>query len=172
MDAQGEILLTSKRFRIVRKARRSADGQTHVRDIVEHPGSVVILPLLDDGRVCLIRNYRIAVDATLIELPAGTLEGEDPLTTARRELIEETGYRARSLEPLLDFFVSPGILNERMHLFVARGLTPGEPELEPGEEIERLEVPWAEALEMIRAGTIQDAKTLVGLLYYDRWKQK
>ncbi len=164
-----EELLVTRRFRVIRQTEPGPDGKLHVRETVQHPGAVTILPLLDDGRVCLIRNYRIAVGQTLVELPAGTLEpGEDPAVTAERELIEETGYRAATVEKLCEFFMSPGILNERMHLFVARGLEPGERALEPGENIESLVVPWADAMEMALDGTIQDAKTLVGLLYYDR----
>jgi ADP-ribose pyrophosphatase len=110
----------------------------------------------------------VAVGKTLVELPAGTLEpGEDPAVTAARELIEETGYRAAHLEKLREFYMSPGILNERMHLYLATGLAPGETALEPGEEIETLVVAWDEAVRMAVDGTIEDAKSLVGLLHYD-----
>jgi ADP-ribose pyrophosphatase len=127
------------------------------------------LPLVDENHVCLIRNYRLAVDEELIELPAGTIDPpESPLDTAERELIEETGYRARSIEKLHDFWVSPGILNERMHFFVARDLEPGPARPERGEQIRTLVVPWHEALEMIDSNQIRDAKTIVGLLLFDR----
>jgi ADP-ribose pyrophosphatase len=169
MATEPEEILVTRRFRVVRHILLGPDGKLHVRETVQHPGAVTILPLLDDGRVCLIRNYRIAVDKTLVELPAGTLEGgEDPAMTAERELIEETGYRATSIEKLSEFYMSPGILNERMHLYLARGLRPGPAALEPGEQIETWVVPWAEAMRMAFDGTIQDAKTLVGLLYFDR----
>jgi len=149
----------------------SADGMTHEREIIVHPGSVVVLPLVDPNRVCLIRNFRVAVGEALIELPAGTLEpGEDPLQTAGRELAEETGYRAGKLEKLSEFYMSPGILCERMHLFLANELTPGQEGREPGEEIENLVVSWTEALRMAQCGEIRDAKTLVGLLYYERFR--
>jgi ADP-ribose pyrophosphatase len=128
---------------------------------------VVILPLLDGDRVCLIRNFRIAVGKTLVELPAGTLEGHTPLETAHRELQEETGYCAGRMEPLCQFQMSPGILNERMHLFAASQLTPGDMALEAGEEIETLEVDWAQALSMVHSGEIEDAKTMLALLFYD-----
>lgn len=165
---QPEELLVSRRFRVVRHRQLLSDGREHIRDTVQHPGAVAILPLVDDDHVCLIRNYRIAVDKTLIELPAGTLEtGEDPAITAARELIEETGYRAQQVEKLREFTMSPGILNERMHLYLARGLTSGATALEAGEEIETFVVSWDEALQMAYDGTIEDAKTLVGLMHYD-----
>ena len=163
-----QLLLTADRFKILRRTRTDAAGKTHTREIIEHPGAVTILPLLDDGRVCLIRNFRMAVGQTLIELPAGTLSpGEDPLVAAHRELAEETGYVAQSIEHLHSFWMSPGILQERMHLYLATGLKAGKATLEEGEEIQPLIVPWHEALAMTRDGRIQDAKTLVGLLFAD-----
>lgn len=168
---ESEILLKTRRFDVVRLSYQSADGQTHQREVARHPGAVTILPLLDDGRVCLIRNYRVAVGQTLIELPAGTLEpGEEPLATAHRELEEETGYRAASVEKLNEFFMSPGILSERMLLFLATGLTAGPSRLEAGEQIENLIVSWTDAIRLVERGEIQDAKTLVALLWYDRFR--
>jgi ADP-ribose pyrophosphatase len=162
-----EILFQAQRFRVERAVQITPDGNRHLRDVVRHPGAVVILPLLDDGRVCFERNYRVAVDQTLIELPAGTLEpNEDPAETARRELIEETGYRAGRIEHLLTFCMSPGILDEQMYLYLARDLTPGPTALEAGEDIQSLLCTWEEAMAMARRGDIRDAKTLVGLLYY------
>jgi len=128
---------------------------------------VVILPVLDDGRICLIKNYRHSVRQTLIELPAGTCEPDEPAAeTARRELAEETGYRAARIEKIAEFFMSPGILDERMHLYLATGLTPGQQALEGGEQITLCVTPWDETLRLIREGEIRDAKTLVGLLHY------
>ncbi|HXT60701.1 MAG TPA: NUDIX hydrolase [Pirellulales bacterium] len=167
--SDAEVLLKTGRFTVVRRQYATADGKTHVRESVQHPGAVMILPLLADGRVCLIRNFRWAVDQTLIELPAGTLEpNEDPRDTARRELEEETGFKAETIEPLCQFFMSPGILNERMHLFLATGLAAGPTRLEAGEQIEKCIVDWPEAVRMAEDGRIQDAKTLVGLFWYDR----
>jgi len=109
---------------------------------------------------------------TLVELPAGTREaGEAPQDTARRELQEETGYSATHLEYLLGFQVSPGILAEHMSLYLATGLTPGPPRREPGEEIENLVVTHAEVMEWIRDGTICDAKTIVGLLWWNAQRE-
>jgi ADP-ribose pyrophosphatase len=169
MHEEPELLLSTRRFRVVRHVEHRGDGSRHVKETVQHPGAVTILPLVDEHRVCLIRNWRVAVGQTLIELPAGTLEpGEDPAVTAARELIEETGYRAASIEKLLEFYMSPGILNERMHVYLARGLTPGDTALEAGEQIESLVVAWDVAMRMALDGTIQDAKTLVALYYWDR----
>jgi len=169
MGADSELLLTTSKFRVVRETVTSDTGRAKTREIIRHPGACVIVPLLDDGRVCLIRNWRIAAGQTLIELPAGTLEPpEPPHITAERELIEETGYRAAKIEFLHAFFLSPGILDEKMHLYVAAGLTAGETALEEGEEIENLLMPWDEAVAMIFRGEIQDAKTIVGLLWVDR----
>jgi ADP-ribose pyrophosphatase len=164
-----EILLETPRFRVVRRSRQLADGAWHSRETVVHPGAAVILPWVDDDHVCLIRNYRVAVDEELIELPAGTIDPpEDPLDTARRELLEETGYRASTLEKLHEYWVSPGILSERMHFFVARDLTPGLAQPERGEQIKTLVISWRDALAMIDDRRIRDAKTIVGLLLYDR----
>jgi ADP-ribose pyrophosphatase len=162
-----KILFQARRFRVERVVQTTPDRVEHVREIVRHPGAVVILPLLDDGRIGFVKNYRVAVNKTLIELPAGTLEpGEDPAECARRELAEETGYRAGRIEHLLTFCMSPGILDERMHLYLASQLKPGPMALEAGEDIQPLVCSWDEALDMAQRGEIEDAKTLVALLYY------
>src|SRR6185295_8959524 len=104
MAREPELLLQAAKFRVVRETITTGRGKTKTREIVRHPGACVIVPLLDDGRVCLIKNWRIAVGQTLIELPAGTLEPpEPPEVTAERELIEETGYRAQKIEFLHAF---------------------------------------------------------------------
>lgn len=164
------LLLETARFRVERVQHRHADGATRARVVVRHPGAVTIIPMVDAHHVCLIRNYRVAVGQTLVELPAGTRDcpGEPPLETARRELREETGYQAGQLEPLHAFYLSPGILDEQMRLYLATELIAGPAEREPGEEIDNLITPWDEAIGMVANGTIQDAKTIVGLLLYDR----
>lgn len=162
------------RFDVHRVELAGADGGTHARDIIVHPGSVLIVPVLDRDRVVLIRNHRISAGATLWELPAGTLEppGEDPLVCAQREIIEETGYRAEKMTPLPGFFACPGLSTEWMHVFLAQGLTPVGQDLDATEQITPHVVTVEEAKEMIRGGTIQDAKTIAGLLYYDTFVRK
>lgn len=143
------------------------DGTVHAREVVRHPGAVVLLPITDDGRICFVRNFRISVDKTLLELPAGTLEsGEDPLDTAGRELAEETGYRAGRIEPLTTFYMSPGILDEKMYAFVATELSPGAMNLDVGEQLEPVLLTWEEAIEAARSGQIEDSKSLSVLFCY------
>jgi ADP-ribose diphosphatase len=169
---QLETLLDARRFQVVKQTVTRPDGRTASVSYVVHPGSVAILPLVDDTHLCLIRNRRLTVGQTIIEVPAGTREpGEPPLETARRELEEETGYRASKWEELIQFYASPGILSERMHVYVARGLTAGEPRREANEEIENLVVSWDEALAMVDRGEIVDGKTIIALLTYRRRPQ-
>ncbi len=167
------LLFQGTRFRVVETQQRLPDGSTAPPQVILHPGAVLILPLVGPDRVCLIRNERVAVGKTLIELPAGTLEGpEDPRLAAERELAEETGYTAARWRELPGFFMSPGILRERMHVFVAEDLTPGDPAREAGENIDNLIKPWSEALAMAERGEIEDAKTLCALMMWDRVRNR
>jgi ADP-ribose pyrophosphatase len=146
------------------------NGARMRREVVTHPGAVVVLPLLEGEKVLLIRNRRYAVGQVLLELPAGTLEkGEDPMNCAGRELLEETGYLAGRLRLMGSFFSSPGVLTEKMHAFIAYDLREQTQALEEGEEIELAPVELSEAIEMIGDGRIQDAKTIVTLLMYERF---
>lgn len=163
----GEILYEATRFRVVRRLERFAGGERR-REVVEHPGSVVVVPMVSDDEVCLVEVVRVAVGETLLELPAGTLDRVESLeAAASRELAEETGYRAASIRPLGEFWMSPGILRERMHLFIADGLVAGEQDLEPGEQIRTRVVRWRDAVAMCLDGTIADAKTIAGMLVVD-----
>lgn len=169
----GRQLLQTERFSVEEVWRELPGGGRRTRAVIRHPGAVVIIPMVDEDRVCLIRNFRVAIGRPLLELPAGTLvPGEDLLHAADRELIEETGYRAGRWQPLPSFWVSPGILDERMHLFLATALEAGPPAREPGEEIENVVVDWEEALAMVRQGDIEDAKTLIGLLLVQSHRQQ
>jgi ADP-ribose pyrophosphatase len=164
-----ELLLETPRFRVLRHWYRTSDGASYSRETVVHPGAVTIVPLLEADRVCLIRNFRPSVGRTLVELPAGTLEpAEDPAAAASRELREETGYRAGTIELLTSFYMSPGILSERMFVFLATDLAGGPARLEAGEQIEPLIVAWPEAVAMALDGRIEDAKTLAALLWVEK----
>jgi ADP-ribose pyrophosphatase len=137
------------------------------RERIVHPGAVVLLPILADGRYVLIRNGRFAIGQTLWELAAGTLEiNEDPVICAGRELVEETGYRAGTLKPLCVFYSSPGICTEQMHAFLATDLEHVGQQLEAVEQIEPVALEPSEVLAMIRDGRIQDGKTIATLLYH------
>jgi len=167
-----DVLLMARRFRVVRRTEPGPAGAGRVREVIEHPGSVVVVPLLSPVDVCLVEVVRVAVGRTLLELPAGTLDRVESLeAAAARELAEETGYRSRQLTAAGAFWMSPGILRERMHLFVAEGLEPGPQALEPGEQIRVRIVRWEEAIAMCREGAIDDAKTVAGLLLVDARRQ-
>jgi ADP-ribose pyrophosphatase len=148
-------------FAIVEQALRLPSGRTVVRQVVQHPGAVVIIPPLEDNCLVLIAQYRFAVGETLLEFPAGTLEpGEAPLECARRELIEETGYRAEHWRALGILYPSPGYCDEQQYLFMATGLVP---EHVAGDEDEILEVKGLTVQEVERAiadGTLVDAKSI------------
>lgn len=148
-------------------------GRRHKREVVVHPGAVVILPFVDPENILLIRNRRYAVNETLIELPAGTLEkNEDPMNCAGRELVEETGYLAGRLKSLGDFYSSPGILSEKMYVFAAYDLTRAQANLDLGEEIELAPASLDDAIDMIRGRQIKDAKTIATLLMYNSFFRK
>lgn len=136
----------------------------YTREIIVHKGSAVIMPVFDDGTIALVRQYRHAAGKYLLELPAGTLnEGEDPGVGARRELEEEIGVVAEKIEKLCEFYVSPGFLTEKMHLFTTSGLTETAQNLDDDEFVEVELYSMTELTEMIRSGEIEDAKTIVGV---------
>jgi ADP-ribose pyrophosphatase len=143
------------------------DGRCAEFEVVHHPGGAAVLPLLDDGRVVLIRQFRPALGGMVVEIPAGRLElDETPEACVRRELIEEVGYSAGTVERLGEMLPAVGFSDERIHLFVATGLQSVPQALEPDEYIELLPLPLAEALAMVAAGQIPDGKTQLALLLW------
>jgi ADP-ribose pyrophosphatase len=163
------IVHTGRKIQVAIDVSPGPHGGTVQRDVVLHPGAVAVLPLTDDGRVCLLRNHRFILDEVLWEVPAGTLEPGEPVEhAAARELAEETGYTAARWRKLAAFYPSPGVLSEKTHLFVAQGLTPGAMKPEDDEQLEPVLVPWQEAVVKALDGTIRDAKTLVAILLWER----
>ena len=144
---------------------RLPGGKTSIREIVEHRGAVCLVALDQEQNVPLVRQYRKAIEAALLEVPAGALEeGEEPLVCAQRELREETGFAARHLEPLATFYTAPGFATEVMYAYLARELHPSALRAEEDEEIELVRVPLLQVRQMIHGGQIQDAKSIASLL--------
>jgi len=165
-----QVIFTGSKIRLELHHLENEEGDRIRREVVVHPGAVVILPILDDGRILLIRNRRYGIGQYLIELPAGTLEkGEDPMNCAGRELLEETGHLAGRLQALNSFFSSPGVMTEKLYVFAAYDLEQETTALDEGEEIEVMPTALDDAIQMIRDGQIQDAKTIATLLSYDRF---
>jgi len=159
-----------KIFGIRRDEVIEPSGVRTTREVITHPGSVVVLPVLPDGRILMIRQYRHAARQYLWELVAGRIDaGEKPKQAAARELIEETGYRARKFRIFLDVFPTPGFLEERMFILLAEGLTAGVASPEDDEKIVSRAYNRKELEEMIRRGKLRDAKSIAGILYYFRF---
>ncbi len=169
-----EVVFDGPLFRVLRDRLIEPGGKQGVRDIVRHNGSVVILALDNsknkrDPWIVMERQYRHAANRFLWELPAGKLEpGEDALLGAKRELEEETGYRAKRWKPLVEYFASPGFLGESMKVFLAEGLVAGDAHPEDDEQIEFRLVKLSEVVKLIEKGEIQDGKTLTSVLLYAR----
>lgn len=160
-----EVLFRGSRCTLVRAHVTCRDGQLRPHDFLSVADAVGVIAWLDDGQLVLVRQLRPAIGRALIELPAGHLEpGESALETARRELVEETGFTASAWRPLTVFYPSCGKLSERMHLYEARGLIAGTARPEPNEDIEVVTASLPEALRLARAGEIADSKTLLALM--------
>lgn len=149
---------------------RLPNGQVAELEIAHHPGGAAVVAIDAEGRVCLLRQFRHAAGGWLTELPAGKLDGgEPPLDCARRELAEEAGVSARRWEKLGEFFSSPGVLTEVIHLFLAQDLEPVDASPEDHEVLEVTWVPLRDAVDLAASGRLQDAKSLIGLLWaHDR----
>ena len=179
LTGRGKTLSSKKVFQgkvfwVTRDTVKEPGGVTATRDVIRHNGSVVILGVdaaknPKDPGILLIRQYRHAADKILLELPAGRIEpGETLLAGGKRELIEETGYRAKKWSKLASYYASPGFLTETMSILLAEDLTLGEAHPEADERIELHMTPLSEVLKLIHAGRIEDGKTLIGVLLYAR----
>jgi ADP-ribose pyrophosphatase len=168
-----KTLLKTPIFTVTQDVALDPDGFEIKRAIVKHGGSAVMMAVDKKKRILLVKQYRLPVEDYLWELPAGRLDpGEKPLEAAKRELIEETGYRAKKWQKLAEFYASPGFLAEKMTIFLATGLTAGEKK--PMED-ERIETRWFTARELDKAiemGNILDAKTQIGFLRWKRYVKK
>lgn len=165
-----KTVFTGKVFSVRHDEVSEPGGVVAGRDIVVHPGSVVVMPVFPDGKILLIRQYRHTAQDFLWELVAGRVDqGESPVAAAHRELGEETGYSARRLKKLLEIFPSPGFVDEIMWIFAATGLTEGSAHPEEDERIEARRFSLREAERMIRSGKLRDAKSIAGILYYSRF---
>lgn len=157
-------VLAGERFDVYRMELVGSDGKSYQREVIRHPGAVVLLPLLDQDTIVMIENHRHTVGETLLELPAGTREAGEPLEqTAERELVEETGYHAGRFSLLHEFYSAPGICDEWMALYAAHDLRLGQHQREATEQIENRIATRDEIKNWLQAGKIRDAKTLVGL---------
>lgn len=162
-----DMIYQGRIFDITREKHRMPDQRESTFEFLRHPGGCAVLPVMADGRLLLIRQFRPSIGDTICEIPAGRLEaGEDPAACVRRELVEEVGYHAATLEPLGFIYSSIGFCDEKIHLFVAGDLQQTETALEPDEFIEPLIVDLDTALTMIAMGDIADAKTQIALLRY------
>jgi ADP-ribose pyrophosphatase len=164
---KSKIIYEGKAFGVRRDELIEPTGVRTTREVVTHPGSVVVLPVLSDGRIVMVRQYRHATRQYLWELVAGRLEhGENPKNGAQRELIEETGYRAKKFSVFLDVFPTPGFLEERMYILLAEGVSAGEARPEEDEKIVVAAYTRAQLEQMMRKGKLKDAKSIAGLLFY------
>jgi ADP-ribose pyrophosphatase len=162
---RSETLLKGRAFSIRRDTLKAPDGRETKFDIIEHGGSVIIVPIDKDGNLLFVRQYRHAAGMDLLELPAGTLdEGEDPAVCAAREIREETGFAADKIEKIGDFFLAPGYSTEFMHVYLARELRHDPLEADADEFLSVEKLPFAEAIQMAERGEMPDAKSLAALL--------
>ncbi len=156
-------------FDVERDRLREESGIEIVRDVVRHPGGAGALPLFDDGRVALVRQYRHPARRELLEIPAGRIEdGETSEECAAREVEQEIGFRAGRMEKLAEFYSTPGFCEERLYVYLATGLTPGSQNLDHDELIEIVYLPLDEAVRMAERGGIEDSKTIIALLMANR----
>jgi ADP-ribose pyrophosphatase len=164
-----EPVFDGKLLHVLRDRVRLPDGQEAIREHILHPGAVMIIPLLENGNLVMERQYRYPLHRVFLELPAGKIDaGEDPLHTAKRELLEETGYAATEWHYLGCTHPVISYSSEQIDIYLARGLSMQQQKLDSGEFLEVIEVPLAAAIDMIKSGEITDAKTVIGLFWAER----
>jgi ADP-ribose pyrophosphatase len=165
-----ELMYDGDFIRVLKDKVRLPDGEVSSREYITHPGAVAVLAMLDNGNLVMERQYRYPLHREFIELPAGKIDhGEDILTCAQRELLEETGYVAKEWIHLTTAWPCIGYADERMEYFLARGLTHQGRQLDEGEFLEVFELSLAEAIEWIRLGKINESKTIVGLFWLEKY---
>ena len=162
----GQVVFPGTLIRVEHWNVRLPNGETALREIVCHRGAAAVVPLDEDGNLILVRQHRIAVDRLTLEIPAGKLDSpeEDPLLCAKRELSEETGYNARSWEKLTCLETTPGFCNERIHIYLATGLTPGDTHPDDDEFVATVRMPLKEAVERVMSGEFRDGKTALAIM--------
>ena len=165
----GEVAYDGAFLKVSRDTVRLPNGAHTYREYIKHPGAVVILPILDDGRVLLERQFRYPMGRVFIEYPAGKIDpGEDPLACAKRELQEETGYTASDWQFICTIHNAIAYSDEHLDLYVARGLTAGPAKLDEGEFLETFTANVPELLELVRAGQVTDVKTIIGTFWLEK----
>lgn len=168
-ELDSEPVFDGKLLHLRRDRVRLPDGSEAVREHILHPGAVMIIPLLDNGDLVMERQFRYPLRRVFIELPAGKIDaGEDPLATAQRELLEETGYTAAEWRRLGCIHPVISYSNEQIDIYLARGLALKQQQLDHGEFLDVFEIPLVSAIEMVKTGEITDAKTVAGLFWAER----
>jgi ADP-ribose pyrophosphatase len=166
----GELAYDGHFLKVSRDRIKLPDGSESVRELIRHPGAVVILPLLPDGRVLLERQFRYPNDRVFIEFPAGKIDpGEDPLACAKRELEEETGYSAAEWNFVCTIHNAIAYSDEHLDIFLARDLKEGQAKLDEGEFLELFSATIPELLDMVRRGEITDVKTIIGTFWLEKF---
>ena len=169
VKVDSEVAYDGHFLKVQRDTVRLPDGKHSKREYIRHPGAVVVLPIMDDGKILLERQYRYPLQDVFIEFPAGKIDpGEDPLACAKRELEEETGYTARDWDFVCTIHNAIAYSDEHLDIYIARGLIPGESKLDEGEFLETFTATVAEMLDWVRAGKITDVKTVIGTFWLEK----
>lgn len=172
LPSSRRVIYSGRKIEVALDTLTLNDGTTAEREVVLHRGAVALVPMVDRDHVCLVKNVRYAVRDTLWEVPAGTIDaGEHPDVTAARELTEETGFVAEKITKLREWYVSPGVMSEVMHLYLCEGLRAVGSNLELDENLEPVTVPWAEAVAMAWDGRIKDAKSILAIMLVDQLRR-